>query len=92
VIDKGYLVTIGEFRAAVALSPDLSWQLHFINLGKAKLLKKGWLVRQAKDSGNTKFLSLLEASLHQLSADALLLAIRDYRQRPYLSQVGPKNM
>ena len=62
MVDKSHLITIGEFRAAVAVSPHLSGQLHFVYLGKAKFLKKGWLIGQAKNGDNTKLFSLLQTS------------------------------
>jgi len=80
VIDKGYLITIREFGATVALTPDLAWQLRFIYLRKAKLFKKGWLIGQTKDSGNTKLISFLEAGFHYLGASPLLPAVISHRQ------------
>ncbi len=64
MVNKGYLITIGEFGTAVALPPDLVWQLRFIYLRKATPFKEGWLIGQTKNSRNTKLLSLLETGFY----------------------------
>ena len=80
MVDKSHLITIGEFRTAVAVSPHLSGQIHLVYLGKVKFLKKSWSICQAKNGANTELLRFTQASFDQLSANALFLAIIGYRQ------------
>jgi hypothetical protein len=47
--DEGYLITVGEFGAMIALSPHLAWQFHSVKLIKAKLFKEVRFVGQAKN-------------------------------------------
>ncbi len=61
MVDQSYLITVGEFGAAVTLTPDLMRQFRFIYLREAALFEKLRPVGQAKYGGDTKALSLLEA-------------------------------
>ena len=80
MVDKSYLIAIGEFRTAVAVSPHLSGQIHLVYLGKVNFLKKCWLIGQAKNGANTELIKFTQASFDQLSANALFLVTIGYRQ------------
>jgi len=54
MIDKSYLIAIGELGAAVAFRPDLMGELHFIYLGKASPLKELWFIGQAENGAQVE--------------------------------------
>ncbi len=89
MVDKSYLIAIGELGAAVTLTPDFLWQLHFVYLRKAKLAKEGRLIGKTKDGRDAELPGFLQTGGYQTIADALLLTIFSYRHRLYLRQVRP---
>src|SRR5271169_523392 len=85
-------VAVGEFRTAVAFTPDLVRQFLLFDFLEAAFAEENGLVGQAEDGGNAQRGRLGEAGGYQVVTKALAMTGGFNCQGFYLSQVGPTDM
>jgi hypothetical protein len=87
-----HLIAIREFRAPVALSPDLSGELGLVYESESALFEERRLIGQAENAGDAQFSGFLKAFVDKTLADALALITFFNCQRFDLGEVHPAHV